>query len=34
MGTGQLVVRLVWDAEALACWRTIRQRGRALNVAT
>lgn len=31
---GQVVLRLVWDAEALACWRTIRQRCWALDVAT
>jgi hypothetical protein len=31
---GQVVMRLVLDAEALACWRTIRQRCWALGVAT
>jgi hypothetical protein len=31
---GQVVLRLVLDAEALACWRTIRQRCWALGVAT
>jgi hypothetical protein len=31
---GQVVLRLVLDAEALACWRTIRQRCGALGVAT
>ena len=31
---GRVVVRLVLDAEALACWRTIRQRCWALGVAT
>lgn len=31
---GQVVLRLVLDAEALACWRTIRQRCWVLGVAT
>ncbi|MEO8341803.1 MAG: IS1380 family transposase [Nitrospirota bacterium] len=31
---GRVVLRLVLDAEALACWRTIRQRCGALGVAT
>lgn len=31
---GHVVLRLVLDAEALACWRTIRQRCGALGVAT
>ncbi len=30
---GQVVLRLVLEAEALACWRTIRQRCWALGVA-
>ena len=31
---GRVIVRLVLDAEALACWRAIRQRCWALGVAT
>ena len=31
---GQVVLRLVLDADALACWRRIRQRCWALGVAT
>ena len=31
---GQVVLRLVLDADALACWRTIRQRCGALGVVT
>ncbi len=31
---GPVVLRLVWEAEALACWRTIRQQCWALGVAT
>ena len=31
---GRVILRLVLDAEALACWHTIRQRCWALGVAT
>ena len=31
---GRVILRLVLDAEALACWHTIRQRCGALSVAT